>query len=82
MLVLTTHGNSCVTLGGHLLVLQFLLAQPKVNINAQDRFHNTPLMEAIANKHTEVATWLSNNGANVTHRNLGQKLCEAATKGR
>ena len=38
------------SVGGHLAICKFLLTFPEVNVNALDRWRNTPLSEAIANK--------------------------------
>lgn len=66
---------------GNLLVVQFLCAQKGVNINAQDRWHQTALKEAGAGGHSELVKWLVAHGATVMDSARGHDFCSAAASG-
>lgn len=66
---------------GSLAVVQFLCAQKGVNINAQDRWHQTALKEAGAGGHSELVKWLVANGATVMDSSRGHDFCSAAASG-
>jgi hypothetical protein len=62
-------------------VVQLLCAQKGVNINAQDRWHQTALKEAGAGGHSELVKWLIAHGATVMDSARGHDLCSAAAVG-
>jgi ankyrin repeat protein len=66
---------------GNLEVIQFLCLQSGVNINAQDRWHQTPLKEAGAGGHSEIVKWLVAHGATVMDSSRGHDFCSAAASG-
>ncbi|KAL9187407.1 hypothetical protein ACHAXT_001510 [Thalassiosira profunda] len=61
--------------------VELLCSHPQININAMDRWHNTPLTDAARQGHTRVASLLRSNGAVSINRNLGYRLCSAAASG-
>ena len=66
---------------GSLSVVQLLCAHKGVNINAQDRWHQTALKEAGAGGHSELVKWLIAHGATVMDSARGHDLCSAAAVG-
>jgi Amt family ammonium transporter len=66
---------------GNLEVVQLLCAQKGVNINAQDRWHQTALKEAGAGGHSELVKWLIAHGATVMDSARGHDFCSAAAAG-
>jgi Amt family ammonium transporter len=66
---------------GSLSVVQFLCLQKGVNVNAQDRWHQTALKEAGAGGHSELVKWLIANGATVMDSARGHDFCSAAASG-
>eukprot|EP00762_Andalucia_godoyi_P006268 ANDGO_05825.mRNA.1 Ammonium transporter 1 len=69
--------------GGHYAVVQFLLSPVcrEVNVNAMDRWKQTPLAEAIRHDNLAIAQLLRQHGATIIHAELGYCLCSAASKG-
>ncbi|KAL0284331.1 UNVERIFIED_CONTAM: Potassium channel SKOR [Sesamum angustifolium] len=57
------------------------LIQEGLDINAEDNFGNTPLLEAIKNGHDRVASLLSREGALLKIDNPGAYLCTVVSKG-
>ncbi|KNC75385.1 TKL protein kinase [Sphaeroforma arctica JP610] len=54
-------------------------------VNAQDRWGNTPLGDAVENGHDEIASYLRRHGANFNTKELGGiegRMCAAASAGR
>jgi len=51
-------------------VVQLLVEKYGVRISATDRWHRTPLHEAIVNNHAEIAAYLKRKGAVVINRLL------------
>jgi len=67
--------------GGHFKVVKFLASLPNVNINAMDRWHSTPHMNAVHNNHHDIAQWLVDHGAISINSQAGPALCAAAASG-
>lgn len=66
---------------GHLHVLQFLARQKSININCQDRWHNTPLVDARDSGNMAIVEYLIDNGAVIVDDKLGRKICQLAHVG-
>eukprot|EP00123_Amoebidium_parasiticum_P010521 comp20160_c0_seq1/m.24950 comp20160_c0_seq1/g.24950 ORF comp20160_c0_seq1/g.24950 comp20160_c0_seq1/m.24950 type:complete len:969 (-) comp20160_c0_seq1:35-2941(-) len=64
---------------GRVGAVEFLIEQ-KVDVNAVDRWGNTPLEEAINNGHFETAQLIREHGGTAKHE-LGDRMCEYASKG-
>ena len=62
-------------------LVNFICKIKETNINAQDRWHQTPLNEAFKLNLTECARILRENGAIVTNKQIGYKLCKLAAEG-
>uniref|UniRef100_A0A7S2VEY5 Ammonium transporter AmtB-like domain-containing protein n=1 Tax=Entomoneis paludosa TaxID=265537 RepID=A0A7S2VEY5_9STRA len=65
---------------GKLEFVEYLCELPTVNVNAMDRWHHTPIHEAIKQGHDEIAAILLFYGAVQINRNLGYDLCSASSK--
>jgi len=65
----------------HAKVVEYLIKDKRVNINAVDRFRCTPLGDALKNKCAEVAEVLKRNGGTCMKSGYGNTLCAAAAKG-
>ncbi|PKA47189.1 Potassium channel KOR1 [Apostasia shenzhenica] len=52
-----------------------------VDINIPDKYGNTPLLEAIKNKHDRVASLLFSKGAKLCLSDAGSQLCAAVARG-
>ncbi|KAL1566752.1 potassium channel SKOR-like [Salvia divinorum] len=61
--------------------ITLFLIQESVDINAEDNFGNTPLLEAIKNGHDKVASLLSKKGAKLKIDNAGSYLCSVVARG-
>ncbi|XP_047954448.1 potassium channel SKOR-like isoform X1 [Salvia hispanica] len=61
--------------------ITLFLIQECVDINAEDNFGNTPLLEAIKNGHDKVASLLYKEGAMVKIDNVGSYLCSVVARG-
>ncbi|KAL1566753.1 hypothetical protein AAHA92_02325 [Salvia divinorum] len=61
--------------------ITLFLIQERVDINAEDNFGNTPLLEAIKNGHDRVASLLSKEGAILKIDNAGSYLCSVVARG-
>ncbi|KAH6837532.1 STELAR K+ outward rectifier [Perilla frutescens var. hirtella] len=61
--------------------ITIFLIQERVDINAEDNFGNTPLLEAIKNGHDKVASLLSMEGALLKIDNVGSFLCTVVARG-
>lgn len=66
--------------GGHIPVMKFLLKK-KCNINAMDRWKQTPLQEALRQENLAAAEWLQANGALIINKSLGFEVCDKAARG-
>eukprot|EP00038_Savillea_parva_P031441 m.86598 g.86598 ORF g.86598 m.86598 type:complete len:1003 (-) comp9671_c0_seq2:75-3083(-) len=68
---------------GHTDFLKTLVAYlDNVNVNAQDRFHETPYTEAMSSGHHEAAEYLrSLGGVEVDSKGVGGELCRLAFAG-
>jgi ankyrin repeat protein len=64
---------------GHLSVISFLAGEKKININCQDNDHHTPLADAVANGHKDVADFLKLSGATMITKE--GELCLLASQG-
>lgn len=60
---------------GHLNIISYLLTKKNCNVNVQDNFNNTPLKDALENKHSQIAKILKENGGILTNSNIGCELC-------
>ncbi|KAL3621794.1 hypothetical protein CASFOL_034454 [Castilleja foliolosa] len=65
---------------GYIDITLFLI-QERVDINAEDNFGNTPLLEAIKSGHDKVASLLSKEGALLKIDNAGSYLCTIVAGG-
>lgn len=65
---------------GHLACIK-VLVHAKANINIMDRWHNTPLQDAVTNSHMDTVKWLRSNGGLVINQKKGYDLCKAAFDG-
>lgn len=65
---------------GCLTVLRQLLDVPDINVNCVDRWHSTPLTEALKNDFIEGAELLKSRGAISIDEHVGAKLCAAAAR--
>ncbi|KAL1540741.1 potassium channel SKOR-like isoform X2 [Salvia divinorum] len=61
--------------------ITLFLIQERVDINAEDNFGNTPLLEAIKNGHDKVASLLYKEGAILKIDNVGSYLCSVVARG-
>lgn len=61
--------------------ITLFLIQEGVDLNADDNFGNTPLLEAIKNGHDRVASLLSKEGALLKINNAGSFLCTVVGRG-
>jgi ankyrin repeat protein len=68
------------TVGGHIRTVSYLLDQPGITINAQDRWHNTAYKLACDQNFHEIATLLREKGAAIVNDNIGYYLCLHASK--
>jgi Amt family ammonium transporter len=66
---------------GDLAVLQRILDVPNVNVNCIDRWHTTPLKDALSNDFIEGAQLLKAHGAISIDEHVGPQLCAAASTG-
>ena len=66
---------------GHLNVMVYLANQKHANINLQDNFNHTPLVDAVRGSHFELVHWLKQKGAVVIDNTIGSQLCHAAFTG-
>ena len=63
---------------GHIDALHFILRQKNVNVNALDRWHNTPLNEALKANQPGAVELLRKHHAVVVNKEIGSRLCRAA----
>ena len=56
-------------------------ACPSLNINAVDRWHHTPLADALDHGHAEAAAWLQERGGAAWNRRSAAAMCWAASRG-
>ena len=66
---------------GDLAVLQRILDVPNINVNCIDRWHTTPLKDALSNDFIEGAQLLKAHGAISIDEHVGPQLCAAASTG-
>ena len=66
---------------GDLAVLERILAVPSINVNCVDRWHTTPLKDALSNDFLDGAQLLKAHGAISIDDHVGPQLCAAASKG-
>jgi ankyrin repeat protein len=67
---------------GHVAVASYLIDECRASVNAEDRWGGTPLQDAMAHKHDELAQLLRNNGARILNAAvLADKLTQAASDG-
>jgi ankyrin repeat protein len=68
---------------GQVKVVNYLLSDKafKVNVNALDRWHQSPLTEALRQGHAEIAELLRKAGATTMSKALGSRLASAAAVG-
>jgi Amt family ammonium transporter len=63
---------------GHVEAIEFILSFPGVNVNALDRWRNTPLNEALKANRAAAAALLRKHHGVVMNQVLGSRLCRAA----
>eukprot|EP00301_Raphidiophrys_heterophryoidea_P004129 c11819_g1_i1.p1 GENE.c11819_g1_i1~~c11819_g1_i1.p1 ORF type:complete len:870 (-),score=227.03 c11819_g1_i1:956-3565(-) len=66
---------------GHLDVVKFLCELRGINVNCQDRYQSTPLMDAINKNKNGILTVLKRHGATTADKAHGYRLCRAAAEG-
>jgi len=66
---------------GHKRVVKYLITLSPVNINAVDRWKNTPLKEALRYQHDGVVKILRKNNAVVINQDFAYKSCTMASEG-
>lgn len=66
---------------GHLEAVKYLVSLPTVNINAVDRWKNTPLQEALKYRHANIVRFLRLKNAVIINQEFAFKLCKMAAEG-
>ncbi|XRB09682.1 potassium channel skor [Pycnococcus provasolii] len=61
-------------------VVQYLVSLKKINVNPEDRWEGTPLMDSIRHKHSEIQQILRKAGAHVGSADIATQLCDVAAK--
>jgi Amt family ammonium transporter len=66
---------------GHVGIVKYLCRLRGINVNSQDRFQSTPLMDALAKDNSEICQVLRAHGATAINTAHGYRLCRAAAEG-
>ena len=61
-------------------VVSYLVGLPSINLNSEDRWGGTPLMDSIRHMHSDVQDILRQEGANVGTIDVATQLCDVASK--
>ena len=61
-------------------VVQYLVALKGIDVNPEDRWEGTPLMDSIRHKHPEIQQILRKAGAHVGSADIATQLCDVAAK--